>query len=337
MAAMNRRPLLEVAQECVFVVTGEQCDRFDECLAKLAEHGIGGTDPSLLVRLTAIAESLGVATVVPVSFNSQEPTDPPLAVKQNKRKHGPSKTGFFEFGLPATTENTSQSFASSKNKAIYCCDLCGKKCMTHSALVNHVKTHNPNAKLRSTLAKAFPKQETLSHSLRVSSPAEEDEAHQEDNSWFDEVLDRVFFCIREKERLQKEAKQDGRKKNRVGGAKKRKRYDVGTKAQCIDMFDSLVDTRGSSHGAVGIVETDFGLPQGTLGKWLKDRQLIAEAADNEKHGALKKMGSKIKSITNSSPCSKGPSLETPSDAPQRFTANETANAHKGVIADEVMI
>jgi len=87
MAAMNRRPLLEVAQECVFVVTGEQCDRFDECLAKLAEHGIGGTDPSLLVRLTAIADSLCVATHVPVSFSSQEPADPLLAVKQS-RAHG---------------------------------------------------------------------------------------------------------------------------------------------------------------------------------------------------------------------------------------------------------
>mmetsp|Transcript_4056 Transcript_4056/g.7879 ORF Transcript_4056/g.7879 Transcript_4056/m.7879 type:complete len:187 (-) Transcript_4056:26-586(-) len=128
---MNRRPLLEVAQECVFVVTGEQCDRFDECLAKLAEHGIGGTDPSLLVRLTAIAESLGVATVVPVYFNSQEPTDPPLAVKQNKRKHPMSSAGskhvLEQYGWKSGVDPTVEKRGKGDYPIQYPCVICKRK------------------------------------------------------------------------------------------------------------------------------------------------------------------------------------------------------------------
>jgi len=301
------RPLIEVAQECLFVLSGEKGCHIKECMDKLADYGIGtGTDDdSLMGRIMAAAKTLKVAThvSVPEEVSIEEPGEQSLPVGSKKRQRDVTKHGLFQFGLTATTGKTSQGFVPSNKKAapiatvsdkdavsppsslaIYSCDLCGKTCQTHPALISHGKIHSPNAKPRST---PFTAPDS-------APPAEEDEAGQLVSKILKEVLNTVFFTILRNERLQKEeeAKRDGRKDNHSGGAKKRKRYEVGVKAKCIDLYDSLVNTQGTTHGALGIVEADEGLNQGTLGKWLKDRKNILEAAGVKRRGALKKVGSK---------------------------------------------
>jgi hypothetical protein len=147
------------------------------------------------------------------------------------------------------------------NLAIFDCDLCGKHCLSQAGLGSHRKSHTLSAKPRSTF-----------FSPPDSAPrAEEDETTQEVKKFLNELLGGLTYAVLRNERLQKEqdAKQDGRTKSHVGGAKKRKSYTVGAKAKAIDSHDAFVSKRGSSHGALGATEEEEGLPQGTLGKWLK--------------------------------------------------------------------
>jgi len=116
------RPLIEVAQECLFVLTGENGLPMVECMAKLAEQGMGvGTEP-LLAKLRSIAKSVGVLTHTAVPSSTEDTHEVPSPAKKQKQQRDPSKTGLFAFGLIATQGKTSQGIVPSNKKAAPVCD-----------------------------------------------------------------------------------------------------------------------------------------------------------------------------------------------------------------------